>query len=121
MLQGSSIILSALSTCCPGPLLAQGAAYPVGGSSEIAFALCNTITAGGGAVLVRAPVERIVLDPMSSRVTGVVIARDGSVVSAPVVISDAGESAPPALCGVGVYLLMASLLRAPCRHLQHLQ
>ena len=69
----------------------QGAAYPVGGSSEIAFHLCRVIQEGGGAVLVRAPVQRIVLDASSSSVTGVVVDKGGGVlVSAPVVISDAG-------------------------------
>lgn len=69
----------------------QGAAYPVGGSSEIAFHLCRVIQEGGGAVLVRAPVRRIVLDAASSSVTGVVVDKGGGVlVRAPVVVSDAG-------------------------------
>ncbi|XP_071060261.1 all-trans-retinol 13,14-reductase-like [Pseudochaenichthys georgianus] len=40
----------------------RGAYYPRGGASEFAFHIINVIEKAGGAVLVRAPVQRVLLD-----------------------------------------------------------
>lgn len=40
----------------------RGAYYPLGGASEFAFHIIPVIQRAGGAVLVRAPVQRILLD-----------------------------------------------------------
>lgn len=40
----------------------RGAYYPRGGASEFAFHIIPVIQQGGGAVLVRAPVQRILLN-----------------------------------------------------------
>jgi all-trans-retinol 13,14-reductase len=65
----------------------QGGAYPVGGSSRIATSLLPTIERTGGAVVIGAEVERIVVE--HNRAVGVQMA-DGRVFTAPTVISDAG-------------------------------
>ncbi len=89
----------------------QGAAYPVGGASEIAFQLIRSIQNVGGEVLVRAIVKRILTTPAGSvcgtKVTrekanfsvwfsanfSGVLAEKGGIeyeVKAPVIISNAG-------------------------------
>ena len=64
-----------------------GAYYPAGGSSEIAKAIIPAIQAAGGEVFTYARVESIVVE--NDRATGVRMA-DGSQISAPVIVSDAG-------------------------------
>ncbi|XP_078454598.1 all-trans-retinol 13,14-reductase [Lampetra fluviatilis] len=69
----------------------QGSWYPVGGASEIAMHIIPVIQRAGGAVLVRAPVSRILLDS-DGRACGVMVNKGGEEVqvNAPMVISDAG-------------------------------
>ncbi|XP_010872700.2 inactive all-trans-retinol 13,14-reductase [Esox lucius] len=69
----------------------RGAYYPVGGASEIAFHIIPVIRKAGGAVLVRAPVQRILLDEEGSAY-GVTVRKGQEEVKvlAPVVISNAG-------------------------------
>ncbi|XP_025962715.2 all-trans-retinol 13,14-reductase [Dromaius novaehollandiae] len=71
----------------------RGAWYPRGGASEIAFHAVPVIARAGGAVLVRAPVSRILVSPAGAAV-GVAVRRGPSEeeveIFAPVVISDAG-------------------------------
>ncbi|XP_066955486.1 all-trans-retinol 13,14-reductase-like [Macrobrachium rosenbergii] len=70
---------------------AEGAGYPVGGASEIAFHIIPVIEESGGKVLVRAEVEKILLDS-KGKACGVKVKKGTSSVdiSAPLVISDAG-------------------------------
>ena len=70
----------------------NGAYYPVGGASEIAFHIIPVIERGGGRVLVRAPVTNILFDDNSAKVMGVTVKRGNQSVEikAPMVISDAG-------------------------------
>lgn len=68
----------------------KGVSYPVGGSSEIAFHIIPTITAAGGNVFVRAAVGGILLDESGARAIGVRMQKDGYVIKAPIIISDAG-------------------------------
>ncbi len=68
----------------------KGVSYPVGGSSEISMTIIPTIIRGGGAVFVRAPVDGIITNLSGNKAVGVRIARDGKIVHAPVIISDAG-------------------------------
>ena len=65
----------------------EGAYYPVGGAGRIAEAVAPLIEAAGGKVLINAEVTEIVVE--SRRATGVRMA-DGTVLRAPIVISDAG-------------------------------
>ena len=67
----------------------QGGAYPVGGSGRIAASLLPTIERTGGALVIGAEVERILVE--RERAVGVQMA-DGRVFRAPHVVSDA-ESA----------------------------
>ena len=71
----------------------NGAFYPVGGASEIAYHVIPTIEAAGGRVLVRANVSEI-LTSTSGNVVGVRVRRGkGQLdvdISAPLVISNAG-------------------------------
>ncbi|XP_050714755.1 all-trans-retinol 13,14-reductase-like [Eriocheir sinensis] len=68
-----------------------GAAYPVGGASEIAFHIIPVIEAAGGKVLVRAEVSKIITD-VAGRACGVEVKKGSEelAVMAPVIISDAG-------------------------------
>lgn len=68
----------------------KGVSYPVGGSSEIAYHIIPTITASGGNVFVRAPVAGILMDESGKTAIGVKMQRDGSIIKAPIIISDAG-------------------------------
>jgi all-trans-retinol 13,14-reductase len=65
----------------------DGGYYPVGGPATIARAACQVIEQAGGAVFTNAKVERIEIE--QGRATGVRMA-DGTVLHAPVVVSDAG-------------------------------
>ncbi|XP_055752704.1 all-trans-retinol 13,14-reductase-like [Salvelinus fontinalis] len=69
----------------------RGAYYPIGGASEIAFHIIPVIRKAGGAVLVRAPVQTILLNEEGSAY-GVTVRKGQEEVQvlAPVVISNAG-------------------------------
>eukprot|EP00658_Telonema_sp_P-2_P055991 TRINITY_DN44497_c0_g1_i2.p1 TRINITY_DN44497_c0_g1~~TRINITY_DN44497_c0_g1_i2.p1 ORF type:complete len:482 (+),score=90.59 TRINITY_DN44497_c0_g1_i2:238-1683(+) len=77
-------------------LAMEGAAYPRGGSEEIAKALVSTIEKHGGQVLVRCPVSQVCLEPATlpskHRVTGVALSGkwDGVVIPCETVVSSAG-------------------------------
>ena len=66
----------------------DGAAYPVGGCSEIARALVPTVIAAGGDVLVRAAVDQVVVE--NGVAVGVRLAKSGRVMRAPIVVSACG-------------------------------
>jgi all-trans-retinol 13,14-reductase len=66
-----------------------GAAYPVGGSGRIAAEIAPEIERAGGAIVVEAEVEEIIVD--RGRAVGVLMT-DGRELHAPAVISDAGLS-----------------------------
>ncbi|KAF7202245.1 14-reductase-like [Nothobranchius furzeri] len=63
----------------------RGAYYPVGGASEIAFHIIRIIQQAGGDVLVRAPVQQILINNQ-----GKAYGLQQTEVYAPVIISDAG-------------------------------
>jgi all-trans-retinol 13,14-reductase len=65
----------------------DGAAYPVGGSSRIAETILPVIESAGGHVAIAADVDRVVVE--NGAAAGVRLA-DGSVVRAPIVVSDIG-------------------------------
>ncbi|KAH0519214.1 All-trans-retinol 13,14-reductase [Microtus ochrogaster] len=69
----------------------QGAYYPRGGSSEIAFHTIPLIQRAGGAVLTNAPVQGVLLDS-AGRACGVSVKKGHELVNiyCPVVISNAG-------------------------------
>ncbi|XP_036445256.1 all-trans-retinol 13,14-reductase-like [Colossoma macropomum] len=68
-----------------------GAWYPKGGASEIAFHMIPIIEKAGGAVLVRAPVNRILLNDAKEAIgVSVMKGHEEVHVHAPIVISDAG-------------------------------
>jgi len=67
----------------------DGACYPTGGAAEIARRIIPTIDNSGGRVLVRAEVESILIE--DGRACGVIMKREGVVIRAPNVISDAGS------------------------------
>jgi all-trans-retinol 13,14-reductase len=66
----------------------EGGYYPVGGSGRIAETIIPIINRAGGSVLVNAEVSEIIVE--HGRVQGVRMARDGAILRAPLVISDAG-------------------------------
>ncbi|XP_047212063.1 all-trans-retinol 13,14-reductase-like isoform X1 [Girardinichthys multiradiatus] len=69
----------------------SGAWYPKGGSSEIAYHMIPIIEKAGGAVLVRAPVNRILFnDAKEAYGVSVLKGQEEVHVHAPMVISDAG-------------------------------
>ncbi|NWQ99919.1 RETST reductase, partial [Paradoxornis webbianus] len=71
----------------------RGAWYPRGGSSEVAFHAVPVIERAGGAVLVRAPVTRVLVSAAGTALGVAVRAGPGQEeleVRAPLVISDAG-------------------------------
>ena len=68
----------------------EGAAYPVGGASEIAAGIAPMIEAAGGQILVSAEVSEIILE-RGKRAIGVVMA-DGTEIRAKTIISDAGAA-----------------------------
>lgn len=65
-----------------------GVAYPVGGSSEIAFNIHPTIEAAGGMCLVRAEVNEIIVENGSA--VGVCMKKDNHQIYAPIIVSAAG-------------------------------
>ncbi|XP_015831841.1 all-trans-retinol 13,14-reductase [Nothobranchius furzeri] len=69
----------------------RGAYYPVGGASEIAFHIIRIIQQAGGDVLVRAPVQQILINNQG-KAYGVTVNKglQQTEVYAPVIISDAG-------------------------------
>ncbi|XP_028842731.1 all-trans-retinol 13,14-reductase-like isoform X2 [Denticeps clupeoides] len=69
----------------------RGAYYPRGGASEFAFHIIPVIQRGGGAVLVRAAVQRVLIDSKGAAY-GVAVKKgqEELEVLAPVIISDAG-------------------------------
>ncbi|XP_051905619.1 all-trans-retinol 13,14-reductase-like [Hippocampus zosterae] len=69
----------------------RGAYYPRGGASEFAFHIIPVIQQTGGAVLVRAPVQRILLN-QQGKARGVTVLKGQEEIEilAPVVISNAG-------------------------------
>ncbi|XP_058862604.1 all-trans-retinol 13,14-reductase-like isoform X2 [Acipenser ruthenus] len=69
----------------------EGAWYPKGGASEIAYHIIPTIEKAGGAVLVRAPVQSILVNE-AKEAYGVTVRKGQEEVHihAPIVISDAG-------------------------------
>ncbi|KAL3053143.1 hypothetical protein OYC64_005636 [Pagothenia borchgrevinki] len=69
----------------------RGAYYPRGGASEFAFHIINVIEKAGGAVLVRAPVQRVLLN-RQNKAYGVTVLKGQEEIEvyAPVVISNAG-------------------------------
>lgn len=68
----------------------KGVSYPIGGSSEIAFHIIPTITKAGGSVFVRAEVDGIVTNSAGTKALGVRMKKDGTVITAPLIISNAG-------------------------------
>ncbi|KAM9843165.1 all-trans-retinol 13,14-reductase-like [Aulostomus maculatus] len=69
----------------------RGAYYPRGGASEFAFHIIPVIQQAGGAVLVRAPVHRVLLDA-EGKACGVTVLKGQEEIEihAPAVISNAG-------------------------------
>jgi phytoene dehydrogenase-like protein len=67
----------------------EGAAYPVGGAGQIAAAVAPVIEATGGAILINAEVQEILVE--GNRATAVRMT-DGRELRAPVLISDAGAA-----------------------------
>lgn len=69
----------------------RGAYYPRGGASEFAYHITAVIQRAGGAVLVRAPVQRILINNLE-KTCGVTVlkGKEEIEVHAPVVISNAG-------------------------------
>ncbi|XP_068444593.1 all-trans-retinol 13,14-reductase-like [Clinocottus analis] len=69
----------------------RGAYYPRGGASEFAFHIVPVIQQAGGAVLVRAPVQRVLIN-QQGKAYGVTVLKgqEEIEVHAPVVISNAG-------------------------------
>ncbi|XP_039261189.2 all-trans-retinol 13,14-reductase-like isoform X1 [Styela clava] len=68
----------------------NGAYYPRGGSSELAFNMIPGIVRSGGAVLVRAPVSKIIFE--NGRATGVCVSKNGidHEIKSQIVVSTAG-------------------------------
>lgn len=65
----------------------KGGAFPVGGCQRIAETIIPVIEKAGGAVAVRAGVEKIIVE--NGKATGVLM-EDGSTVEAPMIVSGAG-------------------------------
>ncbi|MDA9120632.1 NAD(P)/FAD-dependent oxidoreductase [Flavobacteriales bacterium] len=65
----------------------KGGAFPVGGCQRIAETIIPVIEKAGGAVAVRAGVEKIIVE--KGKATGVLM-EDGSIVKAPMIVSGAG-------------------------------
>ena len=97
----------------------EGAAYPAGGSSAIAASVLPTIEEAGGAVLVDAEVDDILIDAGAAvgvRITG------GREFRAPVVVSDAGVATtferlvPDGTPGRSAYLDLVSRIGPSAGH-----
>ena len=67
----------------------QGVSYPVGGSSQFAYNMVPIIEKAGGKCFVRSEVDEIITEENGTAV-GVRIKRDGNIIKAPVIISNAG-------------------------------
>ena len=78
-----------MGACIARGLSIEGGAYPVGGSQALAKCLVPVITGAGGRVLVRAPVEEILVDSATECTKGVRLA-DGTVVPCKRVVSSVG-------------------------------
>ncbi len=65
----------------------KGGAFPIGGCQRIAETIIPVIEAAGGAVAIRAGVEKIIVK--DGKATGVLM-EDGSILEAPMVVSGAG-------------------------------
>ena len=68
----------------------KGVSYPIGGSSEIGYHIIPTITRAGGRVFVRAEVDNIITTEDGAKATGVRMKKDGKIISAPIIVSNAG-------------------------------
>lgn len=66
----------------------KGGFYPVGGAGRVAETVVPVIQAAGGRALVRADVDSLVLE--EGRAVGVRMAKDGRLLRAPLIVSDAG-------------------------------
>lgn len=92
----------------------DGAAYPIGGASQIANSLLPTIERGGGAVVVSAEVDGLLLD--GTRAIGVRM-NDGREFRANAIVSDAGIRATmgllPKMESVEVEQIVARVGRIP--------
>lgn len=66
----------------------KGGAFPIGGCQRIAETIIPVIEAAGGAVAIRAGVEKIIVK--DGKATGVLM-EDGSILEAPMVVSGAGH------------------------------
>jgi len=66
----------------------NGVSYPIGGSSEFAYHMFPTVEAAGGKAFVRAEVGEIVCQ--NGAAVGVRLKKDGTVIKAPMIISNAG-------------------------------
>jgi all-trans-retinol 13,14-reductase len=94
----------------------KGVSYPTGGSSEIAYNIIPTILKSNGRVFVRADVESIITNETGTKATGVKMHKDGRIISAPIIISDAGlmntvHSLLPPIC--------ASNFESALSHVRH--
>ena len=78
-----------LGACVARGLAIEGAAYPVGGSTQLAKCLVPVIEEAGGRVLVRARVREILVDPRSNRATGVEM-EDETIINCKQVVSSVG-------------------------------
>ena len=67
-----------------------GGFYPIGGAGRIAATIIPVIRAAGGTVVTAAQVAEIVVE--RGRARGVRMARDGAIIRAPIVVSDAGAT-----------------------------
>jgi len=67
----------------------NGVSYPVGGSSEFAFHMVPVIEKAGGKCFVNAEVDEIVCNSSGAAI-GVKMKKDGEVLKAPIIISNAG-------------------------------
>jgi phytoene dehydrogenase-like protein len=95
----------------------EGGSYPSGTSARIAEGAARVIEAAGGAIRVRAGVERILVE--NGRAVGVRLA-SGETLRAPVVVSDAGARATfLRLLGDDVPLPFRGELRAIPRGMSH--
>lgn len=65
----------------------SGGSFPVGGSSQIVKTVCPVIEASGGAILISAEVDQVVIE--NNKATGVQMI-DGKIISAAKVVSGAG-------------------------------
>eukprot|EP00667_Euglena_gracilis_P005732 EG_transcript_5768 len=95
-----------------------GGYFPVGGADHIPYCIVSTILRAGGAVLVNAAVDEVLVQ--GGRAVGVRMKSDGCEIYSPLVISDAGlrntlrmlkapHRAPPAVTALGQSISYLSL------------